>query len=58
MTPDGPRLGPAQERILRLLREGLTPRQVAQALGVSTQRVYAARARLRELGLIAGEEAR
>lgn len=44
--------GPARTRVLELHREGMNPRQIANAMGISTQRVYQHLTALRAQGLI------
>lgn len=41
---------PVRSAVLSRLQAGQSPRDVAEALGISTQRVYQHMARLRELG--------
>lgn len=43
---------PTRQRVLRMTKDGLTPRQIALALGISTQAVYQHLARLRKEGLL------
>jgi DNA-binding CsgD family transcriptional regulator len=46
------RLTPRQEEVRRLTKSGLTPQQIAAALGLTTQRIYQLRDRLVALGEI------
>jgi DNA-binding CsgD family transcriptional regulator len=45
-----------REQVLRLTRAGLTPRQIAVSLGLSTQAIYQHITKLRELGELPPKE--
>lgn len=55
LTPSEQERVERRQRVIELHTEGATPREIAEKLGVSTQRIYEQLKQLRGLGLIEEE---